>query len=232
MTREISCSAAEHRLPGYLDGALTARHAGELRAHLAKCENCRAELEAYRQISIVVARTERVAPPAELATRIRLSVSEARNRQPWPERIVQWAAVRIENFLAPLALRATGGAATAMLIFAVAGYNLLWGIPLGAVPNDVPINQIQPARLEALAPFSVPAVLESESADALLAEVTVNEHGEAMAYQILSGPDNKNVRRQLDQVVFFSRYRPLISFGRPSSGGRVMLSFSEVRVKG
>jgi hypothetical protein len=33
-------------------------------------------------------------------------------------------------------------------------------------------------------------------------------------------------------VVFFSRYRPQQSFGRATAGGRVILSFSEVRVRG
>jgi hypothetical protein len=33
-------------------------------------------------------------------------------------------------------------------------------------------------------------------------------------------------------VLLFSRFRPMMSFGRPTSGGHVVLSFSEVRVKG
>jgi hypothetical protein len=30
----------------------------------------------------------------------------------------------------------------------------------------------------------------------------------------------------------FSRFRPLVSFGLPMNGGRVLLNFSEVRVHG
>jgi hypothetical protein len=40
------------------------------------------------------------------------------------------------------------------------------------------------------------------------------------------------VQRELDQVLFFSRFRPQMSFGRPTSGGHVILSFSQIRVRG
>jgi hypothetical protein len=40
------------------------------------------------------------------------------------------------------------------------------------------------------------------------------------------------VKHQIDQVLLFSRFRPEISFGRPTGGGQVLLSFSEVRVHG
>jgi hypothetical protein len=51
-------------------------------------------------------------------------------------------------------------------------------------------------------------------------------------YQILSGPNSADLRHQLDQMLLFSRFRPMMSFGRPTSGGHVILSFSAVRVRG
>ncbi|MGH9860514.1 MAG: hypothetical protein ACRD5F_10875, partial [Candidatus Acidiferrales bacterium] len=66
----------------------------------------------------------------------------------------------------------------------------------------------------------------------LIIEAIVNQEGQAVDYHILFGPDTLEVRRQLDSVILFSRYRPLFSFGRPAPGGRVILSFSEVRVRG
>jgi hypothetical protein len=66
----------------------------------------------------------------------------------------------------------------------------------------------------------------------LLVEATVNAEGEAASYRILSGPTNQALRRELDQVMLFSRFRPELSFGRPTTGGHVVLSFSEFRVRG
>jgi len=53
-----------------------------------------------------------------------------------------------------------------------------------------------------------------------------------VSYKILSGPSDLAVLRQLDQILLFSRFRPRLSFGRPTDGGRVLLGFSEVRVRG
>jgi len=43
-------------------------------------------------------------------------------------------------------------------------------------------------------------------------------------YQILSGPHSLELRRQLDQMLLFSRFSPMLSFGRPTAGGHVVLS--------
>ena len=100
--------------------------------------------------------------------------------------------------------------------------------------NDSPTNLLQPARLEALAPFPITGLEESGHAGphALLVEATVNAQGEAVSYRILAGPDTDTVRRQLDLVLLFSRFRPEMSFGRFTSGGRVVLSFSDISIRG
>jgi len=53
-----------------------------------------------------------------------------------------------------------------------------------------------------------------------------------VTYEILAGPDNPTIRRQLDLVLMCSRFRPQMSFGRYTSGGRVVLSFSDMSIKG
>ena len=63
-------------------------------------------------------------------------------------------------------------------------------------------------------------------------EATLNSEGRVVSYKILSGPDNSAVQHQLDQLMIFSRFSPLVSFGMPMNGGHVVLNFSEVRVRG
>jgi len=99
----------------------------------------------------------------------------------------------------------------------------------------LPLYLTQPARLENLAPFPVSDWGEgsgSTGAQVIVVEAAVGSRGEVLGYQILSGPDTLAVRRQLDQVLMFSSFSPQLSFGRPTSAGRVVLSFSEVRVRG
>src|SRR5208282_1851946 len=98
-----------------------------------------------------------------------------------------------------------------------------------------PLDLVQPAALESLAPFPAPDILAEDgrvNSDALLLEATLNAQGEVLFYKILSGPTSLAVQRQIDQVLLFSRFRPQLGFGRPMGGGRVLLSFSEVHVRG
>jgi hypothetical protein len=143
----------------------------------------------------------------------------------------------LENVLKPLALPATGGFVTAMVVFAIILQLIQPGIPLGAVSNDVPTGLLRPAALISLSelPDGVSANVSFsgvEAAEELLVEVTVDADGRMVDYEILSGPTNEQVHRELDQMLMFSRFRPMMSFGRPTSGGHVMLSFSRVRVRG
>jgi anti-sigma factor RsiW len=230
----MKCREAQRRLPGYLDAALGPGDRARLGEHLESCDACRLQLESYRKLAVVLAGVEPSPPPPDLALRIRVEVSRERARR---EARRLWAGtwVRFENFLQPLAVPATGGLLTAVLAFAIVAQSLLVGVPVGAVPNDLPTNLLQPARLESLAPFPAPGLLgtnASTRAGALVVQATLNSRGQVVNYEILSGPDDRAVRRQLDQVLLFSRFRPQMSFGRPTSGGHVIISFSEVRVTG
>jgi hypothetical protein len=182
-----------------------------------------------------MSRIERSTPPADLAFQVRNAISRARAAEPWYARLRSRAGLIIENMLEPIAVPATGGVLAAMLAFVLVLHNLFLGIPLGAVPNDVQMGYNQPARLETLANFPVAGdewLTEDSGARVLVVEAVVNARGEAVGYDILAGPDTSQVRRQLDQVILFSRFRPAISFGRPIHGGRVILNLTEIRVKG
>jgi len=60
----------------------------------------------------------------------------------------------------------------------------------------------------------------------------VDAKGQMVDYQILSGPHTPEMQHELNQMLLFSRFNPMRSFGRPTSGGHVILSFSAVRVRG
>jgi anti-sigma factor RsiW len=228
----MNCRATVRRLPGYLDGAVGGRESDRVRGHLESCHDCRRELERYREMSICLGHLDSVSPPADLAERIREQASLERARQERGRAFWGRALLVFDNILRPLAVPATGGVATAVLTFLIVVQNLFVGIPLGAVPNDLPTNLLQPARLESLAPFGVPGIAAGNGAEVLVIAATLDARGDVVNYEILAGPDDRAVRHQLDQILLFSRFRPQLSFGRPTAGGRVIMSFSEIRVKG
>ncbi len=225
----MSCAGIREKLPGYLDGALPGHAHGPVREHLESCPDCRTELERYRKLLVLMSRAGRSAPPADLAVRIKVAVAQAKELRGWAahlHRIAIRAHLVLENILEPLAVPATGGVLSAILVFLSVLQAFAGGMPVGEVPNDLPTNLLQPARLEQLSSFPVP------DEGALTVEITVNSKGQLVNYRILYGPDNSDIRRQLDQVLMFSRFRPQMSFGRPTSGGRVILAFSGIRVRG
>jgi hypothetical protein len=237
----VDCKKVQHLLPGYLDGALPTRAWSETHVsighHLEICGDCREELQAYLALSSLMSQAQRPGPPANLALKIRVAAAQRLSRQPWLH-YMRRARIRAEmvlkNILEPLAIPATGGLTVALIVFVLVCQLLGMGSPLRAGSNDSPTNLLQPARLESLAPFPITGMEESghSGPHALLVEVTVNAEGQAVYYRILAGPDNATVSRQLDLVLLFSRFRPQMSFGRFTSGGRVVLSFSDISVRG
>jgi hypothetical protein len=231
----MNCHEAARHLPGYLDGATEAHSERGLRDHLQSCGDCRGEVERYRVMSVALANLERVAVPGDLALKIRIQASKAR---PWHSFLrsmrMRWTLV-FGNVLKPLAVPATGGVLTALALFILALQSLMVGIPLGGpVADDQPLNLVQPAQLESFGPLPAPVFEADEHgySSGMLLEATVNAQGQAVNYKILSGPTDVGVTRQIDQVMLLSRFRPLLSFGRPTDGGRVRLYLNAIRVRG
>jgi hypothetical protein len=176
-----------------------------------------------------------VIAPADLAMKIRVQAS--RKRSWWMGASEFWARTRLisQNILKPLAFPATGGVLTAIAVFLFVTQGMLVGLPVSADADDLPLNLVQPAELESLAPFPIADIGGTDghaSGGALLLEATLDAQGQVVYYKILSGPTNAAVQRQIDQVLLFSRFRPQSEFGRPMGGGRVLLNFSEIRVRG
>lgn len=238
----MTCTRIMRFLPGYLDGALPEGLGAEIHAevgsHLETCPSCRHELERYRRIQRMMSVAARPAPPPELGVRIRTAVSSARAIGGFTGRLRRTKdrlELMLENIFEPLALPATGGIVVALLVFALIYQVLGAGMPVGAATPDSPTNLLQPARLEVLAGFQMSQLEEitrTGGQHPLLVEAMVNADGQAVSYRVISGQVDVNMQRELDQVLFFSRFRPQMSFGRPTSGGRVILSFSQIRVRG
>lgn len=238
----MNCRKVRVMLPGYLDGAADSSPANVAHArmseHLERCGDCRQELESYRKLSALMSRAIPAAPPSDLAVRIRVAVSEARETQRvgYLHKAGSRANLLLQNLLRPIALPATAGFVSAMLVFVVVLQMIAPGMAL-TIPNDVPINLMREAALESLASFPALGPLDANLSGTvgqhgLLIDVTVDSQGQMVDYQILTGPNDRAVRRQLEQVLMFSRFRPQMSFGRPTAGGHVVISFNEVRVKG
>jgi hypothetical protein len=240
----MKCSTVQSKLAGYLDDAATGVARVEERVrmseHLEGCSGCREELQRFRKLAVLLSRVPKAAPPADLAIRIRVAAAQSQQTQDWPSRvrkIKDRAEILLDNVFRPLTLPATGGFFSAILIFMLVIQMIAPGITVRAVQDDVQLNLMRPAELVSLSDYPQTWAPEQHDMElslphGLLVDVTVDARGQMTDYQILSGPTSVELRHQLDQMLLFSRFSPMLSFGRPTSGGHVILSFSAVRVRG
>jgi hypothetical protein len=237
----MKCEKVQSKLAGYLDDALVSaprpeeRHS--IREHLEGCTDCREELQRYRKLSVLLSRMPRAVPPVDLAVRIKVAAAQAQGRPSQWQRVKDRAEILLDNVFRPLTVPATGGLFSAIIIFVFVFHMMLPGITVQADPNDIPTGLLQPAQLLSLADYPESAVAELQHPDAvwqheLLVDVKVDAQGQMVDYDIIDGPDNPQLRHHLYQVLLFSRFRPMLSFGRPTAGGHVVLSFSAVHVRG
>ena len=240
----MKCQKVRARLAGYLDDALAnapdPRERQDIGQHLDSCENCREELQRYRKLSVLLSRMPRAVPPADLAVRIKVAAAQAQETRDWAhrwQRIKDRAEILLDNVFRPLTVPATGGLFSALVIFVFVFYMIQPGMTVQADPNDIPTGLLRPAELISLSDYPEAALAEVQHPDVelqhdLLVDVTVDAQGQMMNYDIITGSDTPALRHQLDQMLIFSRFRPMLSFGRPISGGHVVLSFSSVHVRG
>jgi hypothetical protein len=240
----MKCHTVRTKLPGYLDdasiGAARADERVHVREHLDGCAECREELQRFRKLAVLLSRVPRSLPPADLAVRIRVAAAQSTPTQDFPGRLRKMrdrAEILLDNVFRPLTVPATGGFFSAILVFVLVLQLIAPGMPVRAVSNDVPLDILRPAQLLTLSDYPQAWAPEKHDLElslphGLLLDVTVDQHGQMVGYQILSGPTSIDLRHQLDQMLLFSRFRPMLSFGRPTSGGHVILSFSAVRVRG
>jgi hypothetical protein len=240
----MKCNTVHTKLAGYLDDAVTGAALVEervlIREHLESCDYCREELQRYRKLSMLLSRVPRNLPPADLAVRIRVAAAQAvptQDLRSRARRLRDRAELLLDNVFRPLTVPATGGFFSAILVFVIVLQLIVPGITVRAVPNDVPLNILRPAELITLSDYPSSWAPEQHDVElslphGLLIDVTVDKNGQMVGYQIISGPHSVDLRHQLDQMLLFSRFRPMMSFGRPTSGGHVILSFSAVRVRG
>src|SRR6516165_8847353 len=236
----MMCQKIHSRLAGYLDDAVASASRAEdrnaIRLHLENCSSCREELQRYRKLSVLLSRVPRAVPPVDLAIRIKVAAAQAQGTQDWPgrwQRVKDRAEVLLDNVFRPLTVPATGGLFSAFVIFVFVLHLMVPGTTVQANPNDIPTALLQPAELISLSDLTENAVAELQHPDAmvqhdLLVDVVVDAQGRMMNYEIVDGTDTPYVRHQLDQLLLFSRFRPMLSFGRPMRGGHVVLSFSAV----
>lgn len=223
----MNCGDVKELFSPYLDGQVSGVEMHALSRHLEVCPRCAREYTALQRTQQLVAGLGSRKPPADLALKLRVALSQqvARTRRPR----FQGLLVRIENALNAFMVPATAGLVSAVLIFGLLlGFFALPG-QLQASSGDVPLMLYTAPQLEQT---MFGTNLSGIGDDSVVIEAYVSASGRIDDYRILSQPqDAGTVLPEVKKILIFTTFRPALSMGRPIAG-RAVISFSKISVKG
>jgi hypothetical protein len=224
----MKCSEAQSLFSLYLDSTLSGAQMQHVSAHLEGCATCSTEYKHLRRTQRLVAGLGRKSAPRDLALQLRvaLSLERAKNdRHRW-----QGFWVRLENSFNAFMFPATAGVVSAVIFFGlIIGF---FGLPVNSSAADVPLALYTPPQLN---PSPLPFVTTIGNADGLLViETCVDSDGRVADYRIISAPEGaKDLIPQLNNLLYFTTFRPAMNMGRPRPGrSRIVLSFARMEVRG
>jgi len=245
-----SCKSIRAQFSAYLDGVMSGVAMQQVARHLEQCTECSTEFASWRQIQQVLGDLGPVKPPADLALKLRVALSQERNRT--AKNSLARLQVRWENTFAPFLLRASAGFASAVLLVGSAALLIgAFASPETVEARDEPLSAATSPRflysmIESNAPQAtmtddegerpgksvVSTVRTSEaSANSVVVEAYVNDQGRVYDYRIISGPNDAASRAQIENLLLFSVFEPAHVFGEPVRGVAVV-SFSGISVQG
>jgi anti-sigma factor RsiW len=221
-----SCSTIRSQFSDYLDGNLTGVAMQSVARHLVGCGKCTAEFGEWREMQQALATLGPARPPADLALRIRVALSQELSRTP-KNALASWK-VRWENTVAPFLLQASAGLASSLVLVGTMAFLIgAFAPPAPASATDAMASS--PRFLYSTVEGNAGTV--SGKGGPVTVEVYVDTQGRVYDYDIVSGPDDATTRAQLETLLLSSKFEPAQWFGQPVRGV-ALLSFAGVSVQG
>lgn len=223
----MHCNWAKDRFVAYQNGELHGFARAAVRLHLRLCGDCFDEYESFATVSSPLRELTTPQPPRSLNTQIRaaLSVELARGNR-WQWRLGQ-ARAALRESLRPMAIRAVGGALSALALFGAVMPDL-WAVRVLAA-DDIPLTYLA-QRLKSAPTLHEPGPYAMPPNTTIL--VYVDTRGGAYKFDL---PDEQNtdrkLRAEIAKALLFAEFEPATFFGQPVAG-RVLLTFTSCTVIG
>jgi hypothetical protein len=220
------CLGARAAFSSYLDGALSGVEMGQVAGHLAECARCAMEFDRWRVMQAALSEMGPAKAPARLQEQLRAALEIEREHG---THLPLFARVELiwQTSVAPLAVQTAGGMAAAVLL--LAGLFRLFGPGVEVQANDDGLaHLIAPHYLYSQVP---PMAVETGRDVPVLIDAKVDTRGRVYDYAIVDGPSDPAVRRQVEQNLLTSVFKPATVFGVPVDG-HVMLTYMGVSVRG
>jgi hypothetical protein len=140
----ITCHHAKRSSTAYVDGRLRKDERLGVAAHLAECGTCASYFEEVMSLRTALQSFQPAVAPNQLTTSLRVIASRERasvietHGSRWSGVWDKWK-LRLDNIMRPLAIPATGGLVSSLLLFGV--FVLTIGSTSSVVGYDVPLNR-------------------------------------------------------------------------------------------
>ncbi len=225
----LLCSEVEEQLSAYMDGTLSGVAMADMQEHLCHCTACTRSFAQWRGTLAALAGLGSARPPANLALRLRVAVSQekARTAGTWLDRL----RVRWENTLAPLAMQAGAGLASTALLLGTVGLLVgTFAAPEPAAAGDEPIGMATAPRLlyNGL-PGGAGSLATLDGS--VVVRVFVDARGRVYDYRVISGLADPGSREALANEMMWSVWEPARVFGSPVRGSAIV-SLAGISVPG
>lgn len=235
MMGNTECGKVRRSLTAYEDGELAVGVRQEVAHHLESCDSCQQQRESADEGRGALSGLRQRAVPAGLGMKLKVVASHERERalrrrglkarwQALREKLSLWGA----NLMEPLAIPATGGLASSILLFTI--LTPLPAFRSVATAGDIPLpTQASEARLRYIPPVPYDGDIT--------VDVLVDNQGKVMDFQVVEGSAairSQIVLRQFESAVMLMEFRPATQFGQSiwTTVRIVFRSNSEVEIRG
>ena len=225
----LLCSEVEQQFSPYLDGTLSGHAMADVQEHLRHCAECSESFAQWQGTLTALAQMGSAKAPPALALQLRVALSREKART--PRLVLARLQIRWQNTVAPLAVQASAGFASAVLLL---GTVLLlvgtFATPERAAARDEPIGMASGPRLlyVSLPDGSNPVATLNGS---VIVRVFVDATGRVYDYRVISGLADQGSHAALADEMMWSVFEPAHVFGAPVRGS-VILSLAGVSVPG
>jgi anti-sigma factor RsiW len=224
-----SCATIRARFSEYLDGCLSGVAMQSMAKHLGRCRDCADEFGQWQQVQRSLGKLAALRPPADLALRIRVAMSQELSKTP-RNLLASWR-VRWQNTVAPFLLHATAGLASSLALVGTMAFLIgAFAAPEPAAARDEPLGMASGPRF-LYSTVEANAGTVSGKGIPVTVEVYVDSQGRVYDYDIVSGPSDEETRAELETLLLSSKFQPAQWFGQPVRGV-ALLSFAGVSVQG
>lgn len=229
------CAMIQSRFSDYLDGAVTGQEMQEISRHIDGtpgsgdgCRDCARELAAWRSTQNAVTSLGPAKPPADLALRLRVAISQENARR--NSRLIDRVSLKWDNTVRPLLVQVSAGFAGSVVL--VGGIMLLLGVvaaPQPVLANDEPLGALTAPHYRYSA--VLPQAIVTPQDTTIVVEASIDKFGRVYDFDIIAGPQDDEVRTQIASQLLSSVFEPASAFGVPIRG-HAIITFSGISVRG